>query len=77
MLLKNAGAAPFLFLRTARASWQNVSKASRREHLAGPARTGKAAVRFGRTWAISPAGLEAYLATPRRPGPKPRTKKAG
>jgi hypothetical protein len=75
MLLKNAGVAPFLFLRTARASWQNVSKASRREHLAGPARTGKAAVR--RTWAISPAGLEAYLATPRRPGHKPRTKKAG
>jgi len=75
MLLKNAGAAPFLFLRTARASWQNVSKASRREHLAGPARTGKAAVR--RTWAISPAG-EAWLGRPPgRPGPKPRTKKAG
>jgi hypothetical protein len=64
MLLKNAGAAPFL-------------SSGEREHLAGPARTGKAAVRFGRTWAISPAGLEAYLATPRRPGPKPRTKKAG
>ena len=64
MLLKNAGAAPFL-------------SSGEREHLAGPARTGKAAVRFGRTWAISPAG-EAWLGRPPgRPGPKPRTKKAG
>jgi hypothetical protein len=28
-------------------------------------------------WVISTAGLEAYLATPRQPGLKPRTKKAG